>query len=219
LISKFKEIEELFHEIESKLDINIRLYAIGGAVLIERGLKPSTKDIDLVVDTKDEFTAINKALTKIGFEQKEISNAYEHFDLAHQLVRGDTQIDLFHKKVCSKFSLSKNMMKRAEKSLSKGKINMYLCSNEDIFLFKTMTEREGDLEDCISLAQTGLNWKTILQEMKHQIKNQGRDVWVTWIGERLDLLEDKGLNIPIMKEINKLREEYFNKLEERQKQR
>lgn len=56
----------------------------------------------------------------------------------------------------------------------------------------------------------------MLSEMKYQIKNYGEDVWITWIGERLDLLEDQGLNIPIMREIDELRIKYFDGLEKRQ---
>ena len=101
------------------------------------------------------------------------------------------------------------MINRAEEIISLERIRLFVCSNEDVFLFKTMTEREGDLEDCISLAKRGFNWETILKELKSQIKHSRKDVWVTWVGERLDLLEERGLSIPIMKEVNKLREEYF----------
>jgi hypothetical protein len=88
-----------------------------------------------------------------------------------------------------------------------------LCSNEDIFVFKTFTEREGDLQDCISLAQRGLDWNAIVNEIQSQIHHSGEDVWITWIGERLDLLMEKGLNIPVIDQIDKLRDTYFEELE------
>ncbi|MFH1100614.1 MAG: hypothetical protein V1726_01060 [Methanobacteriota archaeon] len=79
-------------------------------------------------------------------------------------------------------------------------------------MFKTFTEREGDLQDCISLAQRGLDWNSIIGEIQAQIYHGGEDVWITWIGERLDLLIEKGLNIPVMNQIDALREKYFEDL-------
>lgn len=77
-----------------------------------------------------------------------------------------------------------------------------------------MTERDGDLDDCISIASTqGINWDVILTELKHQISFSKQDVWITWVGERLDILVERGLDIPIMKEIDILREKYFDGLE------
>jgi hypothetical protein len=104
-------------------------------------------------------------------------------------------------------------MNRAKKVISLNKISVFTCSKEDIFLFKTMTERAGDLEDCKALVTGGINWETIKQELLNQIKQSDEDIWITWVGERLDLLIDMGINIPVMKEIDLLREKYFLKLE------
>lgn len=134
-------------------------------------------------------------------------------DLSQIFVRGEYRIDLFQKTVCRGFSLSKTMMKRAEKIAKIGKLSIFLCSNEDIFLFKTMTEREGDTEDCISLAGENLRWTTIFSELKSQIEQSKQKVWITWAGERLDLLIERGLNIPIIKDVDILRNAYFEELE------
>jgi len=72
-----------------------------------------------------------------------------------------------------------------------------------------MTERPGDLEDCIELVKKGLDWNAIKNELFDQINNTGQDVWITWIGERLDELIKKGLTIPIIKDINELRDDFF----------
>ena len=61
--------------------------------------------------------------------------------------------------------------------------------------------------------QYGINWGIILEELISQIEKSCQDVWITWVGERLDMLEEKGINIPIMKDVNKLRDEYFYQLE------
>ncbi|WP_156161359.1 MULTISPECIES: hypothetical protein [unclassified Methanosarcina] len=83
------------------------------------------------------------------------------------------------------------------------------CSNEDVFLFKIMTERSGDIEDCISLAKRGVVWEIILDELKNQIKLSGQNVWITWVGERPGILADEGLYIPILEEVEKLSEGYY----------
>ena len=67
MISAFKEIEGLFTEIDTAIMRTEELFVIGGAVLLFHGLKTATKDIDLVVETKAEFLALEKALHDLGF--------------------------------------------------------------------------------------------------------------------------------------------------------
>jgi len=55
------------------------------------------------------------------------------------------------------------------------------------------------------------------KELINQIKQNGEDVWITWVGERFDELIKKGVSIPIIKEIDKLRDDYFKEIEEKYK--
>ena len=213
MISEFKQIEKLFKEIDASLRKKVKIFVIGGAVLLQQGLKPATKDIDLVIETKEEFMILKNALNSINFTVKIPNIEYKNMNLNQIFIRDDFRIDLFQKEICGRFSISNGMMERAITFIDLEKIKLNFCSNEDIFLFKTMTEREGDLEDCISLAKRGIKWDIILNELKNQIKKSRQDVWITWVGERLDILEEKGVNIPIMKEINQLRERYFKEYE------
>ncbi len=55
MIESVEEIQNLFKEIDdflSKTPENekLEIFVIGGIVLLEQGLKPATKDIDLVVE-------------------------------------------------------------------------------------------------------------------------------------------------------------------------
>jgi len=214
MIGDFKEIEGMFKDINRAISQKVKLYIIGGAVLLPRGMQPAPKDIDIVVETRKGFIAMEKALKKLDFEPQAPGKEYTHMNLSQIYQKGDFRIDLFEKEICGKFSLSENMMKRAEKIISLNNIGVSLCSNEDIFLLKTMTEREGDLADCIAVATTtDLDWDTMLDELKGQIHHNKKDVWVTWVGERLDILEDRGLIIPIMGDVNGLREKYYDELE------
>ncbi|MEK6970456.1 MAG: DUF6036 family nucleotidyltransferase [archaeon] len=211
MIERFEQAEQVFGEIDAATKEKIPIYTIGGAVLLKRGLKPATKDIDLVVSSRQEFLNLQNALVKIGFSKKIPGKEYTHMNLNQIFQRGEFSIDVFEKEVCGKFSLSENMMKRAEKVIELKHITVYLCSNEDIFLFKNMTERDGDITDCYEIATKGPDWNIILEELQHQIRQSKQDIWVTWVGERMDILEERGINIPIMDQLNQLREAYMEK--------
>ncbi len=215
MITVFQQIMDLFVEIEKNLPKKADIFAIGGMMLLYQGLKPATKDVDLVVAAKEQFSLLEKTLKEIGFHGKIPTLPYARFNISQIFIREDFRIDLFHRTVCSEFFLSPGMMQRATKIMDSNKLSLFLCSNEDILLFKSMTEREGDLEDCLSLAKRGLQWNIILDELHYQMKHTGNQVWVTWVGERLDLLQERGLNIPIMPEIDALRFEYYEELEKK----
>jgi len=111
---------------------------------------------------------------------------------------------------CALPILSRGMKERSAKY---GNFIVKVCSNEDIFLFKTMTEREVYVKDCIAIAQMqALNWEIILKELECQIESSQNDVWITWVGERMDIINQRGIDIPIINEINQLREEYYQKM-------
>ena len=70
MINNFKQIEELFKEIDKVMNNKIKIYTIGGAVLLEQGLKITTKDIDVVVETKHEFLELQHSLQKADSSHK-----------------------------------------------------------------------------------------------------------------------------------------------------
>lgn len=215
MISEFKEINSLFKEIDETIKDKVHLFIIGGAMLLYHGMKRATKDIDIVVDTPKEFRTIKNTLVNLNFSERIPTIEYKKFDLNQIFIREDFRIDLFQRKICNGFVLSEPMMKRAEEIIKLEHLTISLCSYEDVFLLKTFTEREGDIDDCISLAKKGINWNALFDEIMNQIKISDKKVWVTWIGERLDILEEKGITIPIMNKLNKLREEYYDELEKK----
>lgn len=81
MISDFKQIEALFSEINEHLNRKVCIYIIGGVVLLYYNLKPATKDIDLIIQKKQEFTAFQKALTHAGFKSKIPTGAYKKMNL------------------------------------------------------------------------------------------------------------------------------------------
>jgi len=215
MISEFKEMNKLFKEIDETIKDNVHFFIIGGAMLLYHGMKRATKDIDIVVDTPNEFKTIKNALAKLKFSERMPTPEYKKFDLNQIFIREDFRIDLFQRKICNGVVLSETMMNRATEVIKLQHLTISLCSFEDVFLLKTFTEREGDLEDCISLAKRGIDWEALFDEIMNQVKISDQKVWITWIGERLDILEEKGMIIPIMNRLNKLREEYYDELEKK----
>ncbi len=215
MISSFDDIIKQLAQLNKTLNHRVGLFVIGGAVLLYHGLKAATKDIDIVVDDEKEFRALESAFKLSGYEIKIPGLEYKHMDLNQIFVKGDMRIDLFQKTVCSKFFLSDSMKKRATRILNENYLTVSLCSKEDIFLFKTMTDREGDIEDCMALSQRGLEWEFIVSELQKQAKETGHDVWITWIGERLETLEEKGVPLPkpFMAKVYNLVDEYYDFLE------
>lgn len=143
MISEFNSVRTLLEEIDSKLDEKVSLYAIGGIVLVHRGLKPATKDLDLIAPNSHEYHQVKIVLKQLKFLETKPEFGYDHFNLSQIMKRNDYRIDLFSEIVCQGLSLSEGMIQRAEKVIELSKLTLYFCSNEDVFLFKTMTnERE-----------------------------------------------------------------------------
>lgn len=213
MISKFDQIEDLFKELDKNLTKGVNLFVIGGATLLFRGLKGFTKDIDVIVKTNEERTILEKSLREMGFKGSNLTDEYRNLEITYVLTRNDFRIDLFMKKVCSALSLSEDMEQRAEIIFSGKKLKAYACSNEDILLFKAIARRDADIEDCIALARKVLDWPVISNEIRNQIK-KGKDIWITYLAEGFEKIEQAGADIPIMKEVMKDYEEYMDKLDE-----
>src|SRR3989304_4715716 len=105
-------------------------------------------------DLKD-FVDVSKGL---GF-QEIVKLPKEYEVLGASAVLRDAkgfQFDLFHRQVCRGLEITKRMEKRAEPCKTLGKLDVYMMAPEDVFLFKSITEREADILDMRSLAERGL---------------------------------------------------------------
>ncbi|MDR0334850.1 MAG: nucleotidyltransferase [Methanomassiliicoccaceae archaeon] len=214
MISEFGEIQSLFAEISKFIEEDVDVYLIGGGALMYNKSKNLTKDIDIVVNSEREFDSVLRSLTEAGFAPMlPDHNAYSRLAISQILKRDMFRIDLFCRAVCNKFSLSEGMMQRAKTVGRFGKIILRACSVEDIFLFKCMTERQGDLEDCLRINKMYLmDWNVVLNEAQKQSRI-GEEVWITWITVRLEDLEGAGAYVPIMREMRDLSDRYIEKWE------
>jgi DNA-binding transcriptional ArsR family regulator len=182
-------LEELGEHLETTVDV----YLLGGGNLILRGLKDSTKDIDLVVADDQTLVAVAESLQELGYEERrDIEAVYSQLDPSIVLEQeGFPRWDIFVETVAGQLQLTEAMIERCDQSFEYGTLHVHLLSLTDILLFKSITDREGDLEDVALIArQADLNWDGIFQEIKTQEELTNR-FFSFAVLDTLDVLEDR----------------------------
>jgi len=154
---------ELISELErigNSLKRRIKVFLIGGCSMVLRGYKLATKDIDVVFANLSDIKEVTDVLKGLGFQEVvELPKDYDALGASAILrdIKG-FQFDIFHKLVCRGLEITDRMEKRAEFYRSLGNLDVYMMASEDIFLFKSITEREADILDMRTLAERGLDW-------------------------------------------------------------
>lgn len=170
-----------------------------------RNQKNATKDLDLVFVSVSEYKEFIKPLPKLGFKLKtEIKNEYKKMDAASMWDEPNGfRLDLFVDKVCNQLSLSNDMINRSKMLKKYGKLSVYIISNEDIILFKGITEREDDADDIASIIRSSkINWQMILKEC---IKQSKKKMWYGILLDKLYKIKEKhGIDSPIIEQVEEL---------------
>ncbi|MCL1811372.1 MAG: nucleotidyltransferase [Methanomassiliicoccaceae archaeon] len=213
MIKEYREILELFKELSDNTDKNMDIYLIGGGALMKHGLKEYTKDVDIVVGDEETFNGLTQLLLDVGFISKMPEEAHLKMSLSQILVRGEARVDLFNRTVCRTLFLSEGMKGRSRPEETGG-VRLHVCAPEDLLIFKSVSEREGDREDSAQIVRSGkMDWNTVMSEIKHQMEN-GEDVRITWITAFFnELAEEKKIITPMQKELNALSDAFFEKYE------
>jgi hypothetical protein len=197
MLSSKDDIEESLTRVGVSLTHDVTAYLIGGCAMILYNAKVATKDIDLVVMSEKDADAIAAALSGTGFKETEPEDdTYCRLGTTRMMrdSRG-TRFDIFAETVCRKLRITDRMVRRSTRHAVHGKLTINLISPEDIFLFKSVTERAGDLDDMALLAERGLDWDVVLNECVHQ---SGEVVLEAFLAIRLQELEEaKGIVSPI----------------------
>jgi|SRR3989344_3465612 len=182
------ELDGLLVNVGANIERHIDIYMIGGCALSFKGLKAATKDIDIIVANRSDFDVFDKAMDKGGF--KSITDRESEFYLTALAVyvKEDSRIDVFLKQVGRMLFITPDMIKRAMKYKAYGKLTAHLLSNEDIFLFKAVASRPGDIPDCDRLIKEGLDYDVMYDEIFEQSKHGKR--WFFWFYENLCLIEN-----------------------------
>lgn len=180
-----------------------------------QGLKETTKDADVVFLTRRDAQAFKKALLASGFIEDEIvtldegysdMNTFGIFDEAKetpldQEFTPGLRVDMFLKKVCGIISFSKGMRERCVKGFESGKIANMVCAPEDIFLFKSVTSRERDIDDMYTIIKGGIDYHVVEDELRSQTRDMGPRLGKAYskivFGRWRVIYERFGVKIPI----------------------
>jgi hypothetical protein len=208
-------IRVVFERIGSGLDKSVTAYHIGGNAMCWHGLKNTTKDADVVFLTNGEASAFRKAVLASGFIENVIvnldgayadMNAFAIFDeiketpLKEKFYPG-IRLDVFVERVCGGFVYGPGMQKRCVKGFISGKMVNMISSPEDVFLFKSVTSRERDLDDMHSLYQKGLDFSVVEEELSAQLSGKGKKAgkeYASIVLDRWRLFSERfGSSVPI----------------------
>ena len=197
------DITEFLTKISNNIKNELTIYLIGGGALSLRELKDATKDVDVIVEDKEQFNELKQALEKLDFKPAIDLDAEIYLTATAVFQKNDSRIDIFIKEVCKQLVLSKSMKERAEEYKKIGKLAIKLLSNEDIFLFKSIACREGDIIDCYTIITQAPDWNVILKECLEQHKEHVK--WIFWLYEQICKIENNyEITIPIKSKVAEL---------------
>ncbi len=183
-----------------RLDAEADAYLLGGANLIFRGLKDATKDVDVLLENGTDFDTLVGALEELGYEEKlEVERAYEELEPGAVMERrGSPRWDIFVEDVAGCLRLTGGLRERSEEFERAGKLHIRLISPTDMFLFKAVTNRAGDLEDAALIVRSGeVDWGSLLEEIERQEEITGKHLSFPVL-DTLDLLSERyGIEVPV----------------------
>lgn len=201
-----KYVSAELEKVGTALASPVTLFLIGGAAMIRYGLKAATKDIDVLLPTVQETKEMIQALSKLRYRVLHIDRLAPEY-----LAMFTTQIlenadgfrwDIFHEIVCRKLKLSTGMIERSTVLFKSGLLTVRLISKEDIFLLKTVTERDDDETDLLLLARSKIDWEVVLKECISQSRYDLR--CEVDLCDKLDKLGTSyGLETPIYSRISR----------------
>ncbi|MCU4744162.1 DUF6036 family nucleotidyltransferase [Natronoglomus mannanivorans] len=206
------ELERIGQQLHEPLTV----FLIGGGSMAFRGLKDTTKDIDLIVASGADLGQLQTVLLELRYDiVREPDDEYEELGAQRILENDDgCRIDVFNQQVIDKLVLSEGIRKRSERYLDSGNLVVELVSPEDIFLFKTVAGRVDDIEDMFSLMQTGLDFDIVEAELAAQIELLDQELFVTYVNEALaDLTEQHNVRTPLHSPVAEITERVYEELE------
>jgi len=192
------ELQNLGKAVKQKVTI----FVAGGAAMAFLGLKIATRDIDVIVGTHAEVSRLDSCLRRIGYAPPKTTLKYLQMKTSAILENSQGfRWDIFQQTLAGKLSLSNGMISRSQLFGIIGKLEVRILSKNDIFLLKSVTDRDLDLEDMRVIAESSVGWETIRQECQLQARNSGQ-IWENALCEKLvELRKTRNITSPIEKEI------------------
>ena len=194
-----------FEKLGELLDGKVRMFLFGGENMRIRGLKQATKDADVVVEQRKSFDLVRKVLQKMAYRElgpQKMSEADRRLKPSGIFVKeGYPRVDIFTGVICNKFRLSDGMIERSEKKTF-GKLQLYLMCKEDLFLLKSITGREADDVDMVTLAKAkDFGWRAVLRELFEQERLIGQHFCHAVLESMEFVIEQLGVKVPVYREL------------------
>ncbi len=147
----------------------VSVYAIGGTALTLLGLKPSTVDVDFVVETLDDLKTLRSAL-KYSLGAKELSSEDPKRGDQHTVFIDGLRLDLYWGGVDA-IVLTHSMKLRAREVNSVDWVRLMVPSHGDLLLMKLLAGRDKDLSDAVTIVRTGgyRTWEVAASELIKQV--------------------------------------------------
>lgn len=177
---------DILRLISSYLKKDITCYAFGGTAMMFYGYKAATKDIDLIFESEKDRELFIDAITQLGYKQKSLVNVYKEEQLKSKngplmFSRGEERFDLFVKNIFQT-ELGKDMIDRfyaRHDFIMKDKtLTIKVLNKEDIILLKSVTDREKDFEDILTIVEreSEIDWDLIIDEAVKQHRKGNKTI-------------------------------------------
>jgi len=197
------DITSVLQMIDSNINKKVRILIIGGSAMAILQDKVVTKDIDCAIPDEDAFKEFIRCAYDFGFEPDPSSIPEEERGIILRNPNG-FRMDIFSKRICNKFLIHEGIMNRAERLNGFSSIETFIMSREDIFISKSITERDVDLSDMFSLYKRGLDEDIIIEELNYQTNNTGI-IWEAFMTVKLLEVEERfDVTIPMKNRINSI---------------
>lgn len=209
-------IRSEFERIGQQLETPVTVYLIGGGAMAFRDLKNATKDIDLVVESGEALDRLQSTLLELDYAVVHAPAAEYEALGAQRILENDDgcRIDLFNRQVIDKMVLSEGIRGRSDRYLETEYLHVKLVSPEDIFLFKAVAGRAGDIEDMFALLQTDLDFSVIEAELSDQIELLDQELFVTHVNEALvDLTDQYNVTTPLHEPVAEITDRVYEEVE------
>ena len=202
-----KAYPEFFEELGRILPLKTNFYLIGGENMRIKGMKQATKDVDLVMKAnRKEVDTLFGSLLKMGYRRLakfEITESDTELNPSGIFEHAKhPRVDVFSNIICNKFLLLDFMIEDA-RPIKFGNLTVFLASDEDVFLLKSITDREADDVDMIQILRKSkeFNWKTVLNRLYEQEKVTGTHYCFN-VFDTIEFIQNSsGMKIPIYREL------------------
>ena len=174
-----EELFELIESISKFIEKEIRMYALGGTALTILNIKKSTRDVDINIESNDEYQYICKIFDDLGFEKTGI----------RWISQEGLAFDMFYGSNILGTELLSDCIDKSKLIKSFGNIKLYTLPLEDIIISKLARGDSRDFDDIKMILKTNkINLKYLVQRYKETMETS---IVACYQQKLLDLIEIK----------------------------